>query len=120
MPEAVIVSALRTPIGTAGRGTLRETSAYDLAHHVVGAAAKGLDPDQIDDVVLAEGLHGGGVIARHAAITVGPAGGPGVADTGHCAAGQSAVQIAAGSIRAGMDELVIAGGVNSASTMPRP
>jgi acetyl-CoA acyltransferase len=120
MPEAVIVSALRTPIGTAGRGTLRETSAYDLAHHVVGAAAKGLDPDQIDDVVLAEGLHGGGVIARHAAITVGLTGVPGLADNRHCAAGQSAVQIAAGSIRAGMDELVIAGGVNSASTMPRP
>ena len=39
MPEAVIVSALRTPIGTARKGTLRDTSAFDLAHHVVGAAA---------------------------------------------------------------------------------
>ncbi len=35
MPEAVIVSALRTPIGTAIKGTLRDTTAFDLAHHVV-------------------------------------------------------------------------------------
>jgi acetyl-CoA C-acetyltransferase len=39
LPEAVIVSALRTPIGTARNGTLRDTSTFDLAHHLVGAAA---------------------------------------------------------------------------------
>jgi acetyl-CoA C-acetyltransferase len=39
LPEAVIVSALRTPIGTARKGTLRDTSTFDLAHHLVGAAA---------------------------------------------------------------------------------
>ena len=39
MPDAVIVSALRTPIGTAMKGTLRDTDAYQLAEHVVGAAA---------------------------------------------------------------------------------
>ena len=65
------MSALRTPIGTAGKGTLRDTTAFDLADHVVRAAAEGLDPEQIDDVILAEGLDGGGVIARHAAITAG-------------------------------------------------
>ncbi len=120
MPEAVIVSGLRTPIGTAFKGTLRETSAFDLAHHVVTAAAEGLDPDQVDDVVLGEGLYGGGVIARHAAITAGLTQVAGLAQNRHCAAGQAAVQSAAASIRAGMDELVIAGGVNSASTTPRP
>ena len=46
VPEAVIVSALRTPIGTARKGTLRDTSAFDLAHHVVTEAAKDLDPAQ--------------------------------------------------------------------------
>jgi hypothetical protein len=51
------------------KGTLRETGAVDLAHHVVAAAATGLDADLIDDVILAEGLHGAGVIARHAVIT---------------------------------------------------
>ena len=71
MPEAVIVSALRTPIGTAMKGTLRDTDAYQLAEHVVGNAAADLDPGAIDDVVLGEGLYGGGVVARHAAITAG-------------------------------------------------
>ncbi|EUA92863.1 thiolase, N-terminal domain protein [Mycobacterium ulcerans str. Harvey] len=71
MPEAVIVAALRTPIGTARKGTLRDTNAFDLAHHVVSEATADLDPGQIDDVILGEGLYGGGVIARHAAITAG-------------------------------------------------
>jgi acetyl-CoA C-acetyltransferase len=119
MPEAVLVSALRTPIGTAVKGTLRDTTAYDLAHHVVAAAAAGLDRELIDDVILGEGLYGGGVIARHAAITAGITSVPGLAHNRHCAAGQAAVQSAAASVRAGMDELVIAGGVNSASTAPR-
>ena len=119
MPEAVLVSALRTPIGTAGRGTLRDTTAFDLADHVVSAAKEGLDPTQIDDVILGEGLYGGGVIARHAAITSGLTTVPGLAMNRHCAAGLAAVQNAAASIRAGMDELIIAGGVNSASTSPR-
>jgi acetyl-CoA acyltransferase len=119
MPEAVLVSALRTPIGTAFKGTLRDTTAYDLADHVVSAAAAGLDPELIDDVILGEGLYGGGVVARHAAITVGLTRVPGLAHNRHCAAGLAAVQGAAASVRAGMDELIIAGGVNSASTSPR-
>ncbi|WP_280319054.1 thiolase family protein [Nocardia wallacei] len=119
MPEAVIVSALRTPIGTARKGTLRDTNAFDLAHHVVSAAAEGLDATRIDDVVLGEGRYGGGVVARHAAVTAGLTGVPGLALNRHCAAGMSAVQTAAAGIRAGMDELVIAGGVNSDSTAPR-
>jgi acetyl-CoA acyltransferase len=119
MPEAVIVSALRTPIGTAVKGSLRDTDAYDLAEHVVSAAADKLDPDLIDDVVLAEGLYGGGVIARHAAITSGLTAVPGLAVNRHCAASLSAVTTAAGSIRSGMDKLILAGGVNSASTSPK-
>ena len=119
MPEAVIVSALRTPIGTAMKGTLRDTDAYQLAEHVVGNAAADLDAGAIDDVALGEGLYGGGVVARHAAITAGLTSVPGLALNRHCAAGQAAVQSAAASIRAGMDQLVIAGGVNSASTSPR-
>ena len=119
MPEAVIVSALRTPIGTANKGTLRDTDAYTLADHVVGAAAADLDVSLVDDVILGEGLYGGGVIARHAAVTAGLQTVPGLAVNRHCAAGQAAVQSAAASIRAGMDQLIIAGGVNSASTSPR-
>jgi acetyl-CoA C-acetyltransferase len=119
MPEAVIVSALRTPIGTARKGTLRDTDAYQLADHVVGAVVGDLDSTSVDDVILGEGLYGGGVIARHAALTAGLTSVPGLAHNRHCAAGLAAVQGAAASVRAGMDELVIAGGVNSASTSPR-
>ena len=70
-------------------------------------------------MILGEGLYGGGVVARHAAITAGLSSVPGLAVNRHCAAGQAAVQSAAASIRAGMDQLIIAGGVNSASTSPR-
>ena len=119
MPEAVIVSALRTPIGTAMKGTLRDTDAYQLAEHVVASAVGELDGRTIDDILLGEGLYGGGVVARHAAITAGLTSVPGLALNRHCAAGQAAVQSAAASIRAGMDQLVLAGGVNSASTSPR-
>lgn len=119
MPEAVIVSALRTPIGTAVKGSLRDTSAFDLADHVVSAAAEGVDSALVDDVILGEGLYGGGVVARHAALTAGLTSVPGLAQNRHCAAGMAAVQGGAASVRAGMDELVIAGGVNSASTAPK-
>ena len=103
MPEAVIVSALRTPAGTAFKGTLRDTTAYELAHHVVSNAAAELDSAPVDDVILAEGMHGGGVIARHAALTAGLTAVPGLAVNRHCAASLAAVQCAAASVRAGMD-----------------
>jgi acetyl-CoA acyltransferase len=119
MPEAVIVSALRTPIGTAMKGTLRDTDAYRLAEYVVGVAVADLGKAQFDDVILGEGLYGGGVVARHGAITAGLTSVPGLTVNRHCAAGQAAVQTAATSMRAGMDQLILAGGVNSASTSPR-
>jgi acetyl-CoA acyltransferase len=119
MPEAVILSALRTPVGTAYKGTLRDTTAFDLADHVVRAAADGLDPERVDDVILAEGLAGGGVIARHAAITAGLQNVPGLALNRRSAARLRRGATAPGSIRSGMDELIIAGGVSSGSTAPR-
>lgn len=62
MVDAVLLSACRTAIGTARRGTLRDTSAFDLATLVVREAAyrSGLPLDTIDDVVLGESLAGGG------------------------------------------------------------
>ncbi|WP_416969646.1 thiolase family protein [Streptomyces sp. 4F14] len=119
MPEAVIVNALRTPIGTAFKGTLKGTTAHELADVVVSAAAQGLDPALVDDVILAETHYGGGVIARHAALTAGLPHVPGLALNRHCAGGLTAVQTAAASIRAGMDRLILAGGVNSTSTAPK-
>jgi acetyl-CoA C-acetyltransferase len=121
MPEAVIVSACRTAIGTAFKGSLTETSAFDLADAVVSesVARTGLRGDDVDDVILGETLYGGGAIARHAAITAGLTGVPGMALNRHCASGLSAVTTAAANIKAGMANAVIAGGVHSQSTSPK-
>jgi len=120
MPEAVIVAACRTAIGTAHKGTLADTSAFDLADTVVREAVNrsGIDPSRIDDIVLGESLYGGGDIARHAAVTAGLTGVPGLALNGHCASGLSSVQTAAANVKAGMMEVVVAGGVQSSSTGP--
>jgi len=120
MSDPVILSACRTAVGTAFRGTLTETSAFDLAEVVTVEALErsGLQPGDIDDVILAENLYGGGVIARYVTAKAGLSGIPGLALNRHCAGGLSAVQVAAGSIAAGMDDAVIAGGTNSQSTSP--
>ncbi len=120
MTDAVILSACRTPIGTARKGTLRDTSAFDLATLVVGEAARrsGLPVETIDDVILGETLAGGGVIARYAALEAGLTDVPGLAHNRHCASGLASVATAAASVRAGMDRAVIAGGTHSSSTAP--
>ncbi|MFD3309516.1 thiolase family protein [Streptomyces sp. NPDC058694] len=120
MVDAVLLSACRTAIGTARRGTLRDTSAFDLATLVVREAAQGsgLPLDTIDDVVLGESLAGGGDIARYAALQAGLTHVPGLAHNRHCASGLAGVATAAGSVRAGMDRVVIAGGTHSSSTAP--
>ena len=121
MRDAVIVSTARTPIGRAHKGTLADVDAFQLAEHVVVAALQrsGLDPALVDDMVLAETLYGGGDIARYIAIEAGIEHVPGAAVNRHCAAGLTAVTTAAASIKAGMDNVVIAGGTHSMSTSPR-
>ncbi|HEX4245290.1 MAG TPA: thiolase family protein [Acidimicrobiales bacterium] len=121
MPDAVIVSAVRTAIGTARKGTLSETEASLLAQPVVeeALARTGLAPAEIDDLILAESLYGGGVVARYVAVVAGMDTVPGLAHNRHCASGMAAVQTAAASIMAGMDHAVIAGGVQSMSLSPR-
>jgi acetyl-CoA acetyltransferase len=120
MSDAVIVSAARTAIGTARKGTLLDVSAFDLAKTAMGEALKrsGIPGGDVDDAQMGEVLQGGGDIARHSAIELGLLEVPGVALNRHCASGMAAVQGAAGSIRAGMDAVVIAGGAESMSTMP--
>ncbi|HWC46833.1 MAG TPA: beta-ketoacyl synthase N-terminal-like domain-containing protein, partial [Casimicrobiaceae bacterium] len=112
MPDAVIVSACRTAIGTAFKGTLTETTAFDLADAVVAEslARTGLGAADIDDVVLGETMYGGGVVARHTAVNLGLTDVPGLALNRHCASGLAAVATAAANIRAGLDDVVIAGG----------
>jgi acetyl-CoA acetyltransferase len=121
LSEAVIVSACRTAIGTARKGSLVDSDPFALARHVVEEALSRsqLDPEIIDDVILGESLAGGGDIARYAAIEAGIGSAPGVAINRHCASGLSAIAAGAASVRAGMDQVVIAGGVHSSSLMPR-
>ncbi|MDQ1425562.1 MAG: hypothetical protein QOD72_3060 [Acidimicrobiaceae bacterium] len=121
MTEAVIVAGARTPIGRAHKGSLVDVDAFELAEVAVGEAIRrsGIATGEIDDMVVAESLQGGGVIARNIALRLGLPHVPGLADNRHCAAGLSAVQIAAGSIRAGMDRVVVAAGTESLSSMPR-
>uniref|UniRef100_UPI00406BBE7F thiolase family protein n=1 Tax=Pseudonocardia pini TaxID=2758030 RepID=UPI00406BBE7F len=73
MTDAVLLSACRTAIGTAFKGTLRDTDAFELATLVVREAVQraGLPTELYDDVVLGEVLAGGGDIARYAALEAG-------------------------------------------------
>ena len=121
MPEAVIVSAVRTPIATARKGSLADTSAETLARVVLEAAIarSGLKPEQVDDIIFAESQYGGGVLARHAAVEAGLLGISGQAVNRHCAGSLTSVGNAAASIRAGMDRAIVAGGVQSSSLAPR-
>ncbi|MFE4667547.1 thiolase family protein [Streptomyces sp. NPDC056716] len=121
MPDALIVSAARTPIGRSYKGTLRDIDAFRLARTAV-AGAVGRSPvpvEDIDDLILAESLQGGGDIGRYVALETGLTAVPGFAVNRHCAGGLTAVQLAAASIGSGMDQVVVAGGTESLSTMPR-
>jgi acetyl-CoA C-acetyltransferase len=121
MSSAVIVSAVRTAVGTARKGSLINTTPEELAAIVLRAAVErsGFSPADIDDIILAESLYGGGAVARYAAVDLGWMHVAGMAMNRHCAGSLSAVGLAAGSILAGMERVMIAGGVNSSSFSPR-
>src|SRR3984893_7562016 len=121
MPDAFILSAARTPIGRARKGSLVSVDAYQLAEVAVSAAVERsqIPISDLDDLILAESLQGGGVIARNIAVRLGMTGVPGVAVTRHCASGATAVQLAAATIMAGMADVIVAGGNQGASAMPR-
>jgi acetyl-CoA C-acetyltransferase len=121
MTEAFVLSTARTPIGRARKGSLVGVDAYQLAEVVVDAAVRraGVPAEVLDDLILAESLQGGGVIARNVAVRLGMNSVPGLAVNRHCASGITAVQLAAATIMAGMADAILAGGTESASTSPR-
>jgi len=121
MADAVIVSAARTAIATARRGSLVDFDAFDLGKFAVEEALKrsGIPVDDVDDIVLGEVLQGGGDIARYVAVELGMLEVPGLAHNRHCASSLAAVQTAAAGIMAGMDRVVIAGGTESLSRSPQ-
>jgi acetyl-CoA acyltransferase len=125
MPEAVIVSAVRTPVGRAPKGALSTTRPDDLAALAIGGALKKipeLNKAEIDDVILGcaqpEGEQGWN-IARFAALRAQlPVEVPGVTVNRLCASGLEAIVQADLRIRAGGDRVVVAGGVESMSLLP--
>ena len=96
MPSAVIVSAARTAVATARKGTLANTSAETLALAVLKEVVtrSGVAPDSVDDVILAESLYGGGAVARHAAVEAGMTKAGGMALNRHCAGSLTSVGLA--------------------------
>ena len=121
MPEIAVLSAVRTAVATARKGSLANTVPEKLATTVLQAALdrSGVDPKDVDDVIMGESLLGGGDVARFAAEEIGLLQAGGVALNRHCASGLTAVGFAAGSIAAGMERFVIGGGVQSSSFMPQ-
>ena len=120
MPDAVIVSAARTAIGTARKGSLADVDVFELAKASIGEALKrsSVPAEDVDDIIIGESLQGGGCVARYAAVDLGLTDIPGLAHNRHCASGMAPIQTAAASIRAGMDRVVIAGGAESITQKP--
>jgi acetyl-CoA acyltransferase len=125
MPEAVIVSAVRTPVGRAPKGALSTSRPDDLAALAIGAALDRiptLNRAEVDDVILGcaqpEGEQGWD-IARWAALRAGlPVDVPGVTVNRLCSSGLEAIALADLRIRSGGDRVVIAGGAETMSLLP--
>jgi 3-oxoadipyl-CoA thiolase len=123
VPEAVILSAVRTPIGRYG-GALSDVRPDDLAALVIKEAVRraGVDPAEIEDVYFGAANQAGEDnrnVARMGALLAGlPQSVAGVTVNRLCASGLSAVVGAAHAIRAGDGELFVAGGVESMSRAP--
>ncbi len=125
MAEAVLVSAVRTPVGRAPKGALATTRPDDLAATALGAAldrVHGLNKSDVDDVILGcaqpEGEQGWDV-ARWAILRAGlPVEVPGATVNRLCASGLEAIALADQRIRSGGMRTVVAGGVESMSLIP--
>ncbi len=125
MAEAVIVSAVRTPIGRANKGVLKDVRADDLASIAVRAAVERvpqLDRALIEDVILGcafpEGEQGMNLARLVGALAGLPETAGGVTVNRFCASSLQAVNMAAQSIMLGQGDVIVAGGVESMSRVP--
>lgn len=125
MRDAVIVSAVRTAIGKAPRGALRDTRPDELAAAVIREAVRrvsGLDPAAVEDVILGcalpeaeQGLN----MARVAALRAGlPVTTCGQTINRFCSSGLQAIALASYEVMTGQVEVAVAGGVESMSLVP--
>src|SRR5213080_2850660 len=125
MNDAVIVSAARTAVGKAPNGTLRATRPDEMAAVVIAEAlrrAPGLDPAEIDDVILGcampeaeQGLN----VARIASLRAGvPVSASAVTVNRFCSSGLQAIAYAAERVMCGFASTIVAGGTESMSLVP--
>lgn len=125
MREAVIVGAVRTPVGKRG-GALSQWHPADLLGHTLKHLVEqsGIDASDIDDVITGCAMqheHQSGNIGRHAVLAAGlPESVPAVTIDRQCGSGQQAVTFAAHGIAAGTYNVAIACGVESMSQVPIP
>src|SRR4051812_13542102 len=121
MREAVIVAVARTPIGKAYRGAFNDTQGQALAGHAIREAVKrsGVEPGEIDDVVLGCALQQGtpgANVARQAALRAGlPNTVSGQTIDRQCSSGLMAIATAAKQIIIDNMNVTVAGGVESIS-----
>jgi acetyl-CoA C-acetyltransferase len=121
MPEAVIVSAARSPIGRAFKGSLKDVRPDDLTARIVQAAldkVPELDPAQIDDLMLGCGLPGGEQghnLGRVVAVQLGMDHLPGCTITRYCSSSLQTTRMAMHAIKAGEGDVFISAGVETVS-----
>src|SRR4051794_12453208 len=121
MPEAVIVSTARSPIGRANKGSLKELRPNDLAAQVVQAAldkVPALDPHDIDDLLLGCGLPGGesgNNMGRIVAVLLGLDDVPGTTITRYCSSSIQTSRMAFHAIKAGEGDVYVSAGVETVS-----
>jgi acetyl-CoA acyltransferase len=125
MREAVIVSSVRTAVGKAYKGALRTTRPDDLAAVAIKEAvarAKGLDPKEIEDVILGCAMpeaEQGMNVARIAALRAGlPVESSAMTINRFCSSGLQAIAMASERIMVGHAEVIVAGGTESMSLVP--
>lgn len=123
MADAVVVDAVRTPIGKR-KGSLADVHPVDLSAYVLKALQQrtGFDPQEIDDVIWGCVNQVGdqaAQVGRYAVLAAGwPESVPGATINRACGSSQSAFDFAAGMVMAGQYEVVVAGGVESMSRVP--
>jgi acetyl-CoA C-acetyltransferase len=121
MREAVIVSTARTPIGRAYRGAFNDTAPQQLGAHAVRHAVQraGVDPAEIEDVVMGAALQQGGTgtnVARQVALAAGlPSTVPGMSLDRQCASGLMAIATAAKQVVFDQQKIAVGGGLESIS-----
>jgi len=121
MPEAVIVSAARSPIGRANKGSLKDLRPDDLAAFIVKAAldkVPGLDPMTVDDLYLGCGLPGGesgNNMGRIVNVLNGMDQVPGATVTRYCASSVQTTRMAFHAIKAGEGDIFVSAGVETVS-----